>query len=158
MNYVNENYGYPIRQEVLTLLESEMRSLKPERDSLSVTRSSDLLKKVKQLKEQCGGKTYLTFRQDYDKPGAAKVLGRFQVNYSGELTVRNGKWLFVGEMWFYDEWNFDPIKYKDNSDYVRGLGEWQVRFANIFAPGKPFIVMSQPVAVRQLWYENEVTW
>lgn len=85
----------------------------------------------------------------------AGTLGRFTIRLKGTVTKSNdGKtWKFVGEMQFYDTYDFETSGNKNETD-DEGMPRqtWaddQVKFAKKYLPGKPFEVSSEWISITQ---------
>ena len=68
-------------------------------------------------------------------------------------------WSFEGEMQYFDEWNFDPREKKLEGENNRSNeGEEWTRFANKYLIGKPFMIQSEWIKVKQTSKEKNVDW
>jgi len=113
---------------------------------LRIQDSKDFPKALTALKQKGGGSTYLKTRG----PGVSLTngtLGNFTANYEGDLTISSdGRWLFDGQVDFYDYWDFDS---KPEGSGRSRVGELKVRITAAILPGKPFDITSDPLRVSQ---------
>ncbi|MGA1870582.1 MAG: DUF4157 domain-containing protein [bacterium] len=143
-NYMDDT-GNPI-----TLTPTEMADCNP---IVDLKRSSAFRRELASLLAVGGGTQYL----DITGWGGALTngtLGNFTIHYSGILTVSpDGSWVFNGFMWFEDYWDFNP------GGANRPLSaELKVLIANVFLPGRPFLINSALVPVMQTSEDSRATW
>ncbi len=102
-----------------------------------------------------GGEKYIEI-QGPAIAGTNGTLGKFTVNYKGDLRVdAEGDWFFDGTVGFYDIYDFNPLYGEDRRDLVP---EFKVRFTNVVLPGDSFTITSEEIPATQSNYSTLATY